>query len=308
MNFRQYLLLVLVVISCNVSQERDRDSITSGKLQLGADLSYSLLSDAQTFAYTHLNKYAQIETRFVPENELFRLLLMDSLQGAITSRPLNDDETAYFKSIKRMPQSTLIARDGVALIVSPSVEDTIISLSQLRSICMGNITRWEEIYVGSRKGEIRMVMENFNGCNARTLLEKFKLDKFPSTFYSLETSNEVFEYVNTHPEAMGIVSLSWLSDEEDSLCSRYRAMIRPMGIVDSANADRPTLARRPFQAYVFDQTYPLTRDVYYIRTGLSGSIGTGFGNHLISEKGQLIIHKLGMVAAKTPNRTIRITE
>ena len=30
--------------------------------------------------------------------------------------------------------------------------------------------------------------------------------------------------------------------------------------------------------------------------------------HLIGEKGQLIIHKLGMVAAKTPNRTIRITE
>ncbi|MFM7105275.1 MAG: PstS family phosphate ABC transporter substrate-binding protein, partial [Flavobacteriales bacterium] len=257
---------------------------------------------------THLNKYAQIETKFFPELELFNLLLKDSVQAAITSRALNEEEMAYFKSIQRMPQSTLIARDGVALIVSPSVIDTVITLDQLHSICLGNVKRWEEIYAGSRKGEIKMVLENFNGCNARTLMEKFGLEKLPPTFYALETSNEVFEYVKANPESMGIVSLSWLSDEEDSVCAQYRSMIRLMGIIDPTNKDRPTLARRPFQAYVFDNTYPLTRDVYYIRTGLSGSLGTGFGNHLIGEKGQLIIHKLGMVAAKTPNRTVRIIE
>jgi phosphate transport system substrate-binding protein len=298
----------MVVTSCNVTQERDNDSITSGKLKLGADLSYTILSDAQTFAYTHLNKYAQIETKFFPEIELFNLLLKDSVQAAITSRALSEEEMAYFRSIQRMPQSTLIARDGVALIVSPSVIDTVITLDQLHSICLGNVTRWEEIYAGSRKGEIKMVLENFNGCNARTLMEKFGLEKLPPTFYALETSNEVFEYVKANPESMGIVSLSWLSDEEDSVCTQYRSMIRLMGIIDATNKDRPTLARRPFQAYVFDNSYPLTRDVYYIRTGLSGSLGTGFGNHLIGEKGQLIIHKLGMVAAKTPNRTVRIIE
>ena len=186
--------------------------------------------------------------------------------------------------------------------------DTVITLNQLHSICLGNVTRWEEIYAGSRKGEIKMVLENFNGCNARTLKEKFGLEKLPPTFYALETSNEVFEYVKANPESMGIVSLSWLSDEEDSVCAQYRSAIRLMGIIDATNKDRPSLARRPFQAYVFDNTYPLTRDVYYIRTGLSGSLGTGFGNHLIGEKGQLIIHKLGMVAAKTPNRTVRIIE
>ena len=304
----QYLFAMVVLVSCNIAQERSKDSITSGKLKLGSDLSYTILADAQTFAYTHLNKYAEIETQFVPESDLFQLLLRDSVQAAITSRPLNDQELAYFKSIQRIPQSTVIARDGVALIVNPTVKDTVITLGQLRSICMGEVTRWEEIYTASRKGEIRMVLENFNGCNARTLMEKWGLEKLPSTFYALESSEAVFEYVNTHTEAMGVVSLSWLSDEEDSLCSKYRAMVVPMGIVDSSNTNRPTLARRPFQAYVFDQTYPLTRDVYYIRTGMSGSLGTGFGNHLIGEKGQLIIHKLGMVAAKMPNRTIRITE
>jgi phosphate transport system substrate-binding protein len=68
------------------------------------------------------------------------------------------------------------------------------------------------------------------------------------------------------------------------------------------------MPRRPFQAYVFDGSYPLLREVFYIRTGLRGTLGTGFANHLIGEKGQLIIHKMGMVAAKTPNRTVKIVE
>ena len=68
------------------------------------------------------------------------------------------------------------------------------------------------------------------------------------------------------------------------------------------------MARGPYQAYIYDQTYPLRRDVYAIRTGSKGSVGTGFVSYLANEKGQLIIHKMGMVAAMSPVRTIRITE
>jgi len=68
------------------------------------------------------------------------------------------------------------------------------------------------------------------------------------------------------------------------------------------------MPRTPHQAYIFDKSYPLRRDVYYIRTGLRGTLGTGFANHLIGEKGQLIIHKMGMLASKTPNRIIKIKE
>ena len=79
----QYLILTLVLLSCNVVQDSEKDSITSGNLRLGADLSYAILAEAQTFAYSHLNKYAHIETRFAPEVELFGLLLRDSIQSAI---------------------------------------------------------------------------------------------------------------------------------------------------------------------------------------------------------------------------------
>jgi phosphate transport system substrate-binding protein len=102
--------------------------------------------------------------------------------------------------------------------------------------------------------------------------------------------------------------LSWISDAEDSTCAKYRKLIRPLGIIDPSNVIKPDMPRRPFQAYVFDGSYPLLREVFYIRTGLRGTLGTGFANHLIGEKGQLIIHKMGMVAAKTPNRTVKIVE
>ncbi|MFM7986390.1 MAG: hypothetical protein ACKPKO_44470, partial [Candidatus Fonsibacter sp.] len=73
----QFFWYLWVLASCNIAQERDKESITSGRLKLGSDLSYSILADAQTFAYTHLNPYAEIETQFLPESELFQLLLKD---------------------------------------------------------------------------------------------------------------------------------------------------------------------------------------------------------------------------------------
>jgi phosphate transport system substrate-binding protein len=114
--------------------------------------------------------------------------------------------------------------------------------------------------------------------------------------------------VSENPSAIGVISLSWFSDRDDPKSKEILSKVRPVGIVDPSNTDRPTLARRPYQAYVFDQSYPLRRDVYYIRTGLKGSLGTGFASHLAGEKGQLIIHKMGMVAATSPVRQVKIVD
>ena len=107
---------------------------------------------------------------------------------------------------------------------------------------------------------------------------------------------------------MGVISLNWISDNADKSAQKFMEKIKVAGIIDPANAKRPELARRPFQAYIFDGSYPLTREVYYIRTGLRGSIGTGFVNHLLSHTGQLIIDRIGMAPVTPPERVIKITQ
>jgi phosphate transport system substrate-binding protein len=303
-----YFFLLLLFTACNVAQDKNKDSITSGQLKIGVDDSYSLMMDSQIFTYTHLNKYAAISASYQPETDVMRDLMNDSVQAAVVGRELNAEELAYFKSIQRMPESILIAKDGVALVVHPENQDSVITMDQLKGIFTGRDSLWSQIYPGSTKGKIQVVFDNNKSCNARTLKEKFGISEFPSWCFALRTNEEVINYVNTNKNAMGVISISWITDTDDPTCRKYRSMIRPIGIVDPSNVLKPELPRRPFQAYVFDGTYPLRRDVYYIRTGLRGTLGTGFANHLSGEKGQLIIHKMGMVAAKTPNRTIKITE
>ena len=109
----------IFLLGCNVAQDKNAETITSGTLKLGVDESYSLLMDTEVFTYTHLNKYARIESTIAPEAEIVKALLADSIQAAVIGRALTEEELAYFKSIQRLPESFLIARDGVALIVHP---------------------------------------------------------------------------------------------------------------------------------------------------------------------------------------------
>jgi hypothetical protein len=75
MRWLQYLGVVSVLASCNIAQERNKDSITSGSLKLGSDLSYTILTGAETFAYTHLNPYSKIETLTPPNQNCFSYCL-----------------------------------------------------------------------------------------------------------------------------------------------------------------------------------------------------------------------------------------
>lgn len=297
---------IMLLIACNVAQDKNKQTITSGVLKIGVDESFSLMMDSQIFTYTRLNKYAEILPSYKPEADVMRDLLNDSIQSAVVGRALNEEELVYFKSIRRLPESILIARDGIALILNPANTDTTINMRQLRAIFEGRDSLWSQLSAKSVSGKIQVVFDNPRSCNVRTIKEKFGIDEFPPYCFSQRTNEEVINYVNQNKNAIGIISISWISDPEDPLSAKYRSMVNTYGIVDSTNIIKPGLARRPFQAYVFDESYPLRRDVYYIRTGLSGTLGTGFANHLAGEKGQLIIHKMGMVAAKTPNRTVKI--
>jgi len=297
-----------LIESCDMAPSKDVDSYTSGTLKLGVDESYSLMADSQINTYTSLNKFAQIKANYKPEASVMEDLLNDSIQAAIISRPLSDQEMAFFKSINRMPESILIAYDGIALVVNPTNPDTVLNIKQIRRIMEGKDSMWSQLSKTSKLGNLQVVFDNNLSCNSRTLTEKFGLSAFPSYCFAVHNNEEVIKYVNTHSNAIGVISMSWISDQEDPICRELSRQIKTIGLIDSLNQEKPEMPRKPYQAYVFDRSYPLRREVYYIRTGLSGSLGTGFANHLRGDKGQLIIHKMGMVAAKTPTRIIKVTQ
>lgn len=303
-----FLLSLMFLFSCQ-NYDLNKDSVTSGKLKIGIDESYSLMMDSQLFIFKELYKHSEIQATYSAEGDIIKALMDDSIQSAVICRPLNEKEMEYFKSIQRLPESTKIAVDAVALIVNPANMDSTFTMEQLTRMFNGQDTSWSQINLASSLGKINIVFDNQKSCNERTIREKFvPSGKLPANCFAVHSNQEVIDYVNANKNAIGVISVSWISDKDDPTSMAFLEKIKVVGIIDPSNTEKPDLARKPFQAYIYDETYPLRRDVYIIRTGLRGTLGTGFASHVAGEKGQLIIHKMGMVAANAPTRVVKIVE
>jgi phosphate transport system substrate-binding protein len=303
-----FLLSLMFLFSCQ-NYDLNKDSVTSGKLKIGIDESYSLMMDSQLFIFKELYKHSEIQATYSAEGDIIKALMDDSIQSAVICRPLNEKEMEYFKSIQRLPESTKIAVDAVALIVNPANMDSTFTMEQLTRMFNGQDTSWSQINLASSLGKINIVFDNQKSCNERTIREKFvPSGKLPANCFAVHSNQEVIDYVNANKNAVGVISVSWISDKDDPTSMDFLEKIKVVGIIDPSNTEKPDLARKPFQAYIYDETYPLRRDVYIIRTGLRGTLGTGFASHVAGEKGQLIIHKMGMVAANAPTRVVKIVE
>jgi len=305
-------ILAVLTVSLSACENYDlsKDSISSGKLKIGIDDSYSLMMESQINVFEQLYKHADIVPTYEPEADVLMDLLNDSIQAAIVNRPLNDKELEMFKNKQRFPESVKIAVDAIALIIHPENKDTSLTIDQVKAIFQGQDTLWSQINASSsQNGPIKVVFDNNKSCNARFIKEKFLGEQeFPINCFAVQSNAEVIRFVNQNKNSIGVISVSWISDREDSISQSFLKQVKVMGLINPTNETRPEMARKPYQAYVYDQSYPLIRDVYAIRSGLKGTVGTGFVSHLAGEKGQLIIHKMGMVAATAPVRTIKITD
>jgi len=55
------------------------------------------------------------------------------------------DETTQFAAMKLFPKETVVAKDGIALILNRDNPDTLLSVDQLKKIISGEISDWKQI-------------------------------------------------------------------------------------------------------------------------------------------------------------------
>jgi phosphate transport system substrate-binding protein len=116
----------------------------------------------------------------------------------------------------------------------------------------------------------------------------------------------VIEYVEKNPNSIGIIGMSWISDQDDSLSHGFVNRIRVAELVpaDPANAEASTM--KPYQAYVALKQYPLWRNVEIVNCSGRTGLGTGFASFVASDRGQRIVLKAGMVPATAPVRIVKL--
>jgi phosphate transport system substrate-binding protein len=304
------LVVLLFLAGCGNPQNPSVDTPTSGHIRVAIDETLQQFMQSEVETFNSIYTKARVDALFLPEQDAFKALLNDSVGLIVSARGLNEQEKAYFESIRIIPRELKIATDGVALIVNRQNADSVLTISLLRNILQGNVTTWGGINSDSKykKDKIVVVFDNSNSSTVRFLRDSVNEGKaLPSNCYSAGKNENVIDYVARNPLAIGVLGISWLSDLDDS---RVDSLLQKVSLVAfETSQDGSIESYTPDQAYIALKKYPLVRNIYMIDcTGRTASLAGGFTAFVAGDKGQRIILKAGLVPATGPVRIVNITD
>jgi phosphate transport system substrate-binding protein len=308
MRFRCIILgLALLAGGCRFFKgDPYRNTTVSGTVKIAVDETFRPVFEAEIDMFKAIYGYAEINASYLPENESFELLLKDSVQLIIASRQLRSDEISLVQKRQLYPKQLKIATDAIALIVNSSNKDSLLSMKQVREILAGKITNWNQLNPKSPSMPIKVLFDNEKSGILRFLADSVCKGNFSTINASAMTYNmDVIEYTATHPGVLGFIGTSWISNKNDSLHLSFHRKIRVMSLSES-DIPTPENSYKPYQAYLPDNMYPLTRSVYMINTEPRSGLCTGLVSFVASDKGQRIILKSGILPAIAPTRVVNI--
>jgi phosphate transport system substrate-binding protein len=302
------MLLVVSLFACKQKPtgKQYTDTPTSGEAAIGVDETFQPIIESVLPVYHSMYKSAKIDAKYIPEVDAFNLLFKDSLRLIVVSRHLSQKELDYFHSKNFFPIETIIAVDGIAVLVNPSNPDTLLSIQQIRKILLGEITSWKQIDKSSKLGDIKVVFDNPNSSTVRVMVDSVtKTGKLRGDLGAMKYNRDVVDFVSQTPNAIGMIGVSWVSDRNDPSCLTFLKKVR----VASLSAQETATAEnsfKPYQAYLAMGQYPLTRLIYAITNDPRRGLLTGFAAFMAGDKGQRIIQKTGILPATQPVRLIHV--
>lgn len=301
------IIAVIFMFSCTNKGgiEFPTDTPTSGDIKILVDDSFKPLLDAEINVFTGLYNNARITPIYKPEVDVVNDFMNDSAKVMVTSRKLTDDQIKYLRDTLVIAKTTTFAIDAIALVLNKENPDSLFSYDEVHDIFTGKITDWKQINPKSQLGKIRVIFDNAKSGNVRYFREKFDYqDPLPKTFFAVNSNPEVINFVEKNKDAIGILSVSWISDKDDSLSRSFIKRIKVAAI--SVPYIDETSYYKPQQGFIYTKSYPFTREIYMIKRETHVGLGSGFINWACAEQGQRIVLKSGIVPATMPIRLVQI--
>lgn len=310
--FRKSLWMIIVFVvpifvGCHNSKTtKPTDTYTSGRIKVGIDDSYRLMMEAQLDVFTKIYKNASFDTIYSDETEIINLFLKDSIPAMVISRPLSKQQTDALLSQSYVARTTIIGHDAIALILNKENKTNQLLYDQVHDIFTGKISKWNQISASSNLGDINVVFDKQGSSNIRYFLDKFNLTKYPSNFGATNSNSEIIKYVETHKNAIGILSVNWISAPQDSVSNNFLSRIQVAGITSYEGTTSANTFYQPYQAYIVYKYYPFIRSIYFVKRQTYDGLASGLDSFLAGEKGQRIILRSGLVPATEPVTIVEI--
>jgi phosphate transport system substrate-binding protein len=300
------LISAAMLYSCGSGGSSATDETpTRGNIKITVDESFQPLLDTEVSTFMQLYTNATIKPRYKPEFDVIDDFMRDSVKVIVTSRKLTDDQIKYLRDSLIVARTITFAYDGIALVTNRQNKDTLLRYEQVRDIFSGKTVNWTDLDSRSDLGNIRVIFDNTKSGNIRYFKELFEItEALPSNFYAVNSNPEVIEFVSRNPDALGIISVNWISNKNDFRSRSYAEQVNILAI------SRPMIDDgsfyRPDQGWIYDKSYPFVREVFMITRETFKGLGAGFIQWSTAEQGQRIVLKSGLVPATMPIRLVQI--
>jgi phosphate transport system substrate-binding protein len=282
---------LLLLYSCggNTGNAADKETATSGTINISVDESFKPVIDSQIKVFESSFPNAHIQVHYKPEASCFRdLANKDSARLIIVTRGLNKQvEQFYQDSFHLIPSYGILPYDAIAVVVNNHSKDTILTMANVRMMLESSSSDQPQVVMDgvSATSTVRYAIDS--------ILHGQPLGK---NVMAARSSEEVINYVADHEHAVGFIGVSWIGDQDDPQQLRFMQKVK-IAAVQCVSCGGETYVE-PYQANIYLKRYPMIRSLYYILNEDFSGIGNNFVNFLQFERGQLIFRRAYLVPGR----------
>ncbi|MBD5196373.1 MAG: hypothetical protein HDS18_02430 [Bacteroides sp.] len=321
-------LLALGAVSCTKVK---RGEYAKGSATIFCDDGFRNILNEEIEVFEFSYPGSSIIPFYVSEQEAIDTLIADGTQAIIVTQELTKEQKDYIKSKnKRVVKTHCIAVDAVALITNKDNRVTELSVTEISDILNGKITKWSQL-AGNDTTSIKLVFDNAGSSTVSYMREKFlpegaKISDNPHA-YAQKDNAQVFDVVKKDPDALGIISVSWLGDDlsqaknvpvadrnkdyanqNDTIVTNLTTEVNVVKVSNPTEGnDYDPSGYKPYQVYINSGQYPLFRKVYMISTASNSTVLHSFYTFVTGFVGQKIISKTGILPFHMNPRVVELT-
>lgn len=269
MNFKKSISLFIfftfmLLTACSVKND------TSKKKSVSVDGSTSVEKVIGILGESFTNEHPDISFTYNPTGSSsgINAVLEDRCDIGLSSRPLKDEE------LSKGLTSTILAYDGIAIIINNSNPVSDLSLEDVASIYKGNIKNWSEI--GGSDAEIVLIGREA-GSGTREAFETISITKDLCQYrQELTSTGDIITAVSQNPNAIGYASISSVKDNVKKI---------------SINGILPTEETIKDTSYAFQRPFLLVTK----KDKALSDTAQSFFDYIISDKVNELIKKTGAI-------------
>ena len=201
-------------------------------------------------------------------------LLNKTVDFADASRDIKEEEVTQAKANGVDPVTTVVAKDGVVIIVNTANKVTDISEENLGKVYRGEITNWKEL--GGADAPIVLLSRDSSSGTYGFMQDEVigKKAKFAKSTRNLQSTQAIVDEVSKNANGIGYIGLGY-----------ENASIKPI-TVDGVESTVDT---------VLDGSYALSRPLNMISNGAPTGVAKAYVDWILSPAGQKLVADQGFV-------------